>query len=52
MTKAIGTHISQLDDIDRRWNVTLENYEDEGNDGQGSLIGDDSDHGKLATIHR
>jgi hypothetical protein len=30
----------------------LDNYEDEGNDGQESLVGDDSEHGNLAIIHR
>ncbi len=50
--KGIGIHISQLYDIDYRWNVALDNYEDEGNDGQESWIGDDSDHGKPAIIHR
>jgi len=44
MTKAIGSHISQLNDIDHMWNVALDNYEDEGNDGQKSLVGDESDH--------
>jgi hypothetical protein len=40
MTKVIGKHISQLDDIDHMWNVALDNYEDEENDGQKSLVGD------------
>jgi hypothetical protein len=51
-TKATSSHISQLNDIDHMWNVALDNYEDEGNDGQESLVGDESDHGKPTNIHK
>ncbi len=30
----------------------MDNYEDEGNNGQEFLVGDDNGHGKLAIIHR
>jgi hypothetical protein len=51
MIKVASSHISQLNDIDHIWNVALDNYEDEGNDGQKSLVGDEIDHGEHAIIH-
>jgi hypothetical protein len=39
-TKTLG-----LDDVNHLWNIALDNFEDGGNEGQESFVGDDNENG-------
>ncbi len=47
MSKSLA-HNRKLDNTNHLWNIALDNYELDGqNEGQESLVGDDSDNGNL-----
>jgi hypothetical protein len=37
----------KLDEVDKMWNMALDDYEDNHDDDKESIVGDDNDHGDL-----
>jgi hypothetical protein len=51
MFKAVCNNTQKMDDVDQHlWNITLDEYENEANDGQASSIGEDFSPRSVITL--